>query len=203
MPPLGEILEPAGSRDDDVGALQPLGLRADRRAAVRGLDAEPFGAPIRASSPQTCVASSRVGTRTSAGARRCRRRVRSTIGSPNASVFPEPVGALARTSRPARASGRTRVWMGNGSTMPRSASTCSTAALTPSARNEWDNFCSTPSDGASPRCCDSDRRRRNEKPSHGTTLLPSVVRTVAAGRSSRCRDTIGRLFAACPLFDHV
>ena len=39
---------------------------------------------------------------------------RATSGMPNASVLPEPVGALPQTSRPARASGMVAAWMGKG-----------------------------------------------------------------------------------------
>ena len=37
-PALGEILEPAGGGNEDVGSLEPLGLRAKRHAAVCGGD---------------------------------------------------------------------------------------------------------------------------------------------------------------------
>ena len=54
----------------------------------------------------TCVASSRVGTRTSARGRRGRDcTVLTTSGMPKASVLPDPVGALPQMSRPASAGG--------------------------------------------------------------------------------------------------
>jgi len=62
--------------------------------------------------------------------------VRSIIGIPNASVLPEPVGDAARTSTPARASGKTSAWMANGDRMPSRASASTTDALTPSAAND-------------------------------------------------------------------
>ena len=40
--------------------------------------------------------------------------MRSTIGTPKASVLPEPVGDLASTSRPASTSAMTSSWMGKG-----------------------------------------------------------------------------------------
>ena len=63
--------------------------------------------------------------------------MRSIIGIPNASVLPEPVGDAARTSMPARASGKTSAWMANGDRMPSRASDSTTGALTPSAVNDW------------------------------------------------------------------
>ena len=46
--------------------------------------------------------------------------------------MPEPVGDFARMSRPASASGRTRLWIGNGAWMSRLASCCASRADTPS-----------------------------------------------------------------------
>ena len=40
--PVQEILEPARCRDDDVCGFRALGLRAERRAAVHGRDAQPL-----------------------------------------------------------------------------------------------------------------------------------------------------------------
>ena len=44
---------------------------------------------------------------------------RSTIGTPKASVLPEPVGDLVSTSRPASTSATTSCWTAKGSSMPR------------------------------------------------------------------------------------
>ena len=55
------------------------------------------------------------------GARRWASRRRATSGRPNASVLPEPVGARPQTSRPARTSGMTAAWIGNGSVIPAAA----------------------------------------------------------------------------------
>src|SRR4029078_13106216 len=41
-PPLGEILQPAGRGDKEVGALDALGLGSERDAAVGAFDAEAF-----------------------------------------------------------------------------------------------------------------------------------------------------------------
>src|SRR3954462_15873180 len=60
--------------------------------------------------------------------------VRSTIGTANASVFPEAVGDRAIKSSPASASGSASVWMRNGEWMLRAASTSATDAGTPSTR---------------------------------------------------------------------
>src|SRR4051812_2751057 len=86
----------------------------------------------------TCCASSRVGTSTRArGAYGVRRVVeacrRLTIGSANASVLPDPVRARPRTSRPARASGSTRVWMAKGASTPVRARAVTSGAGRPSS----------------------------------------------------------------------
>src|SRR4029077_5343984 len=52
---------------------------------------------------------------------------------PKASVLPDPVGALASTSRPAIASGRTMAWTGVGVTMFRRSKTPVTDVATPSS----------------------------------------------------------------------
>src|SRR4051794_36778122 len=84
-------------------------------------------------------ASSRVGARMSALGRGPPGLTRSTIGTANASVLPDPVGDLARTSRPARTSEMTSRWMANGTVMPRSARAPHTARDTPrSAKDCWD-----------------------------------------------------------------
>src|SRR2546426_11084478 len=62
--------------------------------------------------------------------------VRSTIGRANASVFPDPVGDFSSTSRPARASGRTRGWIRNGSWVERAARAAAAGGGTPKSREE-------------------------------------------------------------------
>src|SRR5438046_5786806 len=57
--------------------------------------------------------------------------MRSMIGTMNASVLPDPVGDLASTSRPARTSATTRLWIANGSVMPSASSAPQTARDTP------------------------------------------------------------------------
>src|SRR5438034_464873 len=89
----------------------------------------------------TCEASSRVGTRTSADGRGSFVVVRSTIGTANASVLPEPVGDLARTSRPASASGRTSAWIRNGWWIERAASASTTGRDAPSSRKDCFDMC--------------------------------------------------------------
>ena len=91
----------------------------------------PRGA-IASISPATCVASSRVGTSTTAAGLASRASILSTTGIAKLSVLPEPVGAFARTSRPASASRRTCSWIGNGVGMSRSASARTMRADTPS-----------------------------------------------------------------------
>ena len=98
--------------------------------------ARPFGPPTASSSSLTCRASSRVGTRTSARGPSPPRSVRSTIGIAKASVLPDPVGDFARTSSPARASGRTEAWMSKGSRIERVASWSTMTCDTPSSRKD-------------------------------------------------------------------
>lgn len=56
-------------------------------------------------------------------------RMRAIRGTANASVFPEPVFAIARQSRPAAAAGHTIAWMGVGAWYPASLSACTTCRL--------------------------------------------------------------------------
>src|SRR5215212_11196431 len=64
----------------------------------------------------------------------------STIGTPKASVLPEPVGDFASTSRPASTSGTTALWIGKGLSKPRASSAPATAEETPrSAKDCGDN----------------------------------------------------------------
>jgi hypothetical protein len=58
-------------------------------------------------------------------------------GSPKARVLPEPVWALPQTSRPARASGMVRVWIGNGDVMPDAARASARSGATPSAPKDF------------------------------------------------------------------
>ena len=85
-----------------------------------------------------CAASSRVGTRTSAVGRRRPRRPaaglaasRARIARPNASVLPDPVGAMPQTSRPARESGKVAAWIGNAVVIPRCSRAVDSTGGTP------------------------------------------------------------------------
>ena len=75
-------------------------------------------API--SSP-TWIASSRVGQSTSADGLRRPDGIRSSIGMPNAAVFPVPVFERTMTSLPAKIGPNVAAWTGVGVTYPRSA----------------------------------------------------------------------------------
>ena len=82
-----------------------------------------------------------VGTSTRPRGRRASRpppaaAVRISIGSPKASVWPDPVSARPRTSRPASPSGRVWAWMGRGVVMPRAVSAAVKAEGTPSSAKE-------------------------------------------------------------------
>ena len=58
-----------------------------------------------------------------------------TSGIPNASVFPEPVGALQQTSLPSRAPGIVFVWTSKGSSIPPSRRTSAKVGSTPKSVN--------------------------------------------------------------------
>ena len=58
-----------------------------------------------------------------------------SIGTPNASVLPEPVLARPQTSRPVSATGMALVWMANGAVNPAAASPMSTSVGTPISMN--------------------------------------------------------------------
>ncbi len=86
----------------------------------------------RLSSSATWMASSRVGASTRPwGFLGDDRVTRLTMGMPKAMVLPDPVGALPHRSLPARASGMVATWMGNGSSIPRSARVRAIASGTP------------------------------------------------------------------------
>ncbi len=117
--PLDQVVQPARRGDEDLGALGLLGLLAQRHPAVDGSDAKPARSRRSARSPRSPATRARGSGR--ARARRPRAKSgssRSTIGIANASVFPEPVGLLASTSPPRSASGMTRLWTGNGRSIP-------------------------------------------------------------------------------------
>src|SRR2546423_10340656 len=154
----------------------------------------PFGLPSSVSSSVTWSASSRVGASTSAAGAGSPAETSSTIGRAKASVFPDPVGALPRMSRPWSASGTTRDWIRNGSTMPRAASACSTTALTPSAPNDWDIRVRLSFDSGSRCRPETIERGEREAGSHGlagcrptnrlAAALPGAVSRVSPGGNS-------------------
>src|SRR5256886_7762967 len=131
----------------------------------------------------TCEASSRVGTSTSAEGRGSSVVVRSTIGTAKASVLPEPVGDLARTSSPARASGRTSSWIRNGLWIERAASASTTGRDAPSSRKDC---CDMLFDSLRVRDLPTSKHPKEEREAHLTgwrDCLP-VQQTVAAAVSS-------------------
>ncbi len=101
---LDQVLEAAGSGDDDVRLAGALDLGGEADSAIDG------GHPQRPRmgdgrmSSTICSASSRVGARIRAAWRGPLESSRSTIGTPKASVLPEPVGDWTRTSSPLRTS---------------------------------------------------------------------------------------------------
>src|SRR5829696_5184417 len=91
-----------------------------------------------ASSSTIWAASSRVGASTRADGQAPPGSTMSASGTPKASVLPEPVGDLTRTSRPSRTSGTTIDWTANGVSMPRLARAPATGADTPRSANVED-----------------------------------------------------------------
>ena len=93
---------------------------------------------VRASA--TWLASSRVGTSTSARGRDGSRRIlevarAASIGRPKAIVLPLPVRPRPRTSRPASESGNVALWIGKGVVMPLRSSAVTRGAGTPRSAN--------------------------------------------------------------------
>src|SRR3954464_11743650 len=132
------------------------------------------------SSSTTCEASSRVGTRTSAAGWPGAPAVRPTSGKAKASVLPEPGGEPARTSTPARASGKTRVCTANGAVMPRRDSAWTIGALTPSAANDSFNVHSLRA-GVETKRLETPEKEDREAESHGATC-DRAYKVAAGGR---------------------
>src|SRR5919198_1478187 len=88
-----------------------------------------------------CCASSRVGASTSPEGRGSPASIRSTSGTANAIVLPDPVGDLTSTSRPARASGKTRLWTGKASVIPPLSSASTTGRDAPRASKDFVDMC--------------------------------------------------------------
>ncbi len=110
-----EVLEAARGRDDDVRAGGFAGLTLDADATVDAAMRSARACAMSRDSSTICEASSRVGARIRAAGRAASLASRqSSSGVMNASVLPEPVGLLARTSRPSRMSGSTIACTGSG-----------------------------------------------------------------------------------------
>ena len=128
------VLEAAGGRDDDVRAGGVPGLRVQADAAVDGGDFRPRGLATAAElvddlRRELAGRGEDEGRGAGDAGRYARRAAR-----PKASVLPEPVGDLARTSRPASTSGRTSDWIANGSVMSRRARAERHGAIRPGRR---------------------------------------------------------------------
>ena len=93
-----------------------LGLALDADAAVDGGDRQRAGARRSSRARRRSGWRARGSGASTSAARRARRRpaMRSTSGTPKASVLPEPVGDCTSTSRPASTSGTTSSWTGKG-----------------------------------------------------------------------------------------
>ncbi|MEJ7718600.1 MAG: hypothetical protein WKF31_11780 [Thermoleophilaceae bacterium] len=112
---LEQVLEAAGRGGHDVrlrGRAGP-GARMPTPPWTTAVDSAREWATVRISST-IWQASSRVGARIRPAGRRASAAMRSTIGTPKASVLPEPVGDWARTSWPARTSAITSRLDGEG-----------------------------------------------------------------------------------------
>ena len=160
----------------------------ERHAAVDGRDLDAAGRR-RTRTPRSPGPRARASAR--ARARPAADRpgsTRWTIGIANASVLPEPVGLLARTSPPRSASGMTRDWIWNGASMPRAASTSQTASDTPSERNS-DSPCL---DSFGRRDPVIRRRKRTSRErglsAHREDTVAIPLRTVLSSRSSSSRS---------------
>ena len=101
---LEQVLEAAGGGDDDVGlgGLARLGRMPTPPKTGATLSARDWA--IERSSSTICSASSRVGARIERRGAARLGLIRSTIGTPKASVLPDPVGDWTSTSSPARMS---------------------------------------------------------------------------------------------------
>ena len=200
--PVGEILQPSGSGDEDVRALQPLGLRADRRAAVGGLDADALRAADQRELAATPAWPARVSGRARArGARRCppgcapRSEARTRASSPSRSA-PWPGRRVLRGRPEGRGSGweTARECRGLRAPAPQPRSR--------RARETNGTNCSTPSDT-------SIRDAATQTAEGGTrshlTGRPHAVRSQhGSSRAGQAggRGTIGHLFAPCGRLDH-
>ena len=173
---------------------------ASREAlACEPIEIPPYTAATRRSwagaivpiSAVTWAASSRVGTRIRPDGRASEPSSRSTIGTAKASVLPEPVGDFASTSRPARASGRTRPWIRNGAWMSRSASACAMRADTPSSRKDCielvDSFVFGRDPPASTAC--TSKRRENRRRTNLTGRHHAVHVKHGSSRFGRAAST--------------
>ena len=102
--------------------------RRRRRAPCDCSRRQPARAPRRPAAPARGSARAPwpSGRRASASPDR-----RASIGTPNASVLPEPVLARPHTSRPVRATGMALVWIANGAVNPAAARPMSTSVGTP------------------------------------------------------------------------
>ena len=93
----------------------------------------PASAATGTSTSATWMASSRVGTSTrpSGALGSATSVMRASIGTPNASVLPDPVSARPHTSRPCNAIGIASVWIANGWAKPAAARPRSMRSGTP------------------------------------------------------------------------
>ena len=136
---LQQVDEPQRCRDDDLHALaERVDLVVAAGSAVDGEDAlagegwRPARGPRRPARPARAWA--RAPARAAASVRRWSM-IRASIGTPNASVLPEPVRARPHTSRPSMATGIASVWILNGWANPAAARPSSMRAGTPSSAN--------------------------------------------------------------------
>ena len=114
-----QILEPAWSGDEQIHTLgQAVDLGLEAHAAV---DGQPVAADCRQERGELVgdLAGELAGRRKNQDpgaflSGRAGSSAIATAGMPNASVFPEPVGARPMTSRPSTRSGMVSAWMVNG-----------------------------------------------------------------------------------------
>ena len=127
---LMQVDQPQRRGDDDLDAERAAARpgragwpRRTRRARAGRRGRRPARAPRRPGSP--AHASARARGR-AAERRRPASVIRASIGTPKASVLPDPVRARPQTSRPSIATGMAAVWIMNGWANPAAASPAST-----------------------------------------------------------------------------
>ena len=128
------VEKPPGRRDQDVGAaLERVELRSKADAAINRRNRD-----VRMFSERREMLGDLIGEFAGRSENECARLSARLVHEPlqyrkpKAAVLPLPVSALPRTSRPSRAGGIARAWIGVGSEKPRSSRAASNGGCKPS-----------------------------------------------------------------------